>query len=165
MHGLGAKLRKLAGQAKICTPPGGEVIAKICVPGSIHTQYNSRLRLRYGRVISYMSHFSSRRLAAAATFHIGNFVAAAVNFGFLLLFLSPPLPATSSSSSSLCENLHSPPREMVQLLRKYALETSPVAALRKYALRQNHTIPVYPHATRPLTPPRARHTDAGPLYK
>ena len=30
MQGLGAKLRKLAGQAKICTPPGGEVIAKIC---------------------------------------------------------------------------------------------------------------------------------------
>ena len=31
MQGLGAKLRKLPGQAKICTPPGGEVIAKICV--------------------------------------------------------------------------------------------------------------------------------------
>ena len=31
MQGLGAKLRKLASQAKICTPPGGEVIAKICV--------------------------------------------------------------------------------------------------------------------------------------
>ena len=31
MQGLGAKLRKLPRQAKICTPPGGEVIAKICV--------------------------------------------------------------------------------------------------------------------------------------
>ena len=31
MHTLGAKLRKLPRQAKICTPPGGEVIAKICV--------------------------------------------------------------------------------------------------------------------------------------
>ena len=32
--------------------------------------------------------FSSRRLAAAATFHIGNFVAAAIKMiGFLLLFL------------------------------------------------------------------------------
>ena len=31
--------------------------------------------------------FSSRRLAAAATFHIGNFVAAAIKFGFHLLFL------------------------------------------------------------------------------
>ena len=29
MQGLGAKLRKLPGQAKICTPPGGEVVAKI----------------------------------------------------------------------------------------------------------------------------------------
>ena len=31
MQGLGARLRKLPRQAKICTPPGGEVIAKICV--------------------------------------------------------------------------------------------------------------------------------------
>ena len=30
MHALGANLRKLAGQAKICTPPGGAVVAKIC---------------------------------------------------------------------------------------------------------------------------------------
>ena len=30
MQGFGAKLRKLPGQAKICTPPGGDVIAKIC---------------------------------------------------------------------------------------------------------------------------------------
>ena len=28
---FGRKLRKLPRQAKICTPPGGEVIAKICV--------------------------------------------------------------------------------------------------------------------------------------
>ena len=34
MQGLGAKLRKLAGQAKICTPLGGEVIAKICTAAS-----------------------------------------------------------------------------------------------------------------------------------
>ena len=31
MQGLGAKLRKLASQAKICTQPGGEVVAKMCV--------------------------------------------------------------------------------------------------------------------------------------
>ena len=29
MQGLGARLRKLPGQAKICTPPGGEVIANM----------------------------------------------------------------------------------------------------------------------------------------
>ena len=34
MQGLAAKLRKLAGQAKICTPLGGEVIAKICIAAS-----------------------------------------------------------------------------------------------------------------------------------
>ena len=28
--GLGANLRKLSGQAKICTPPGGAMVAKIC---------------------------------------------------------------------------------------------------------------------------------------
>ena len=40
MQGLGAKLRKLAGQAKICTPLGGEVIAKICTAAS-------RVRVRH----------------------------------------------------------------------------------------------------------------------
>ena len=30
MHALGANLRKLASQAKICTPPGGALVAKIC---------------------------------------------------------------------------------------------------------------------------------------
>ena len=30
MHAIGANLRKLPGQAKICTPPGGAMVAKIC---------------------------------------------------------------------------------------------------------------------------------------
>ena len=30
MHAFGANLRKLQLQAKICTPPGGAMVAKIC---------------------------------------------------------------------------------------------------------------------------------------
>ena len=30
MHALGENLRKLLLQAKICTPPGGAMVAKIC---------------------------------------------------------------------------------------------------------------------------------------
>ena len=147
MQGLGAKLRKLPGQAKICTPPGGEVIAKICVLRSkdLYSRIETSLRTRHMSTI-----FSSRRLAAAATFHIGNFVAAAIKIiGFL--------PSSSSSpSSSPC------PSSLVSVggprLRKFALPTPrsghwPTcenmctgnltrSGLRKYALRQNHTIPV-----------------------
>ena len=61
----------------------------------------------------------------------------------------PPLPLSSSSCNflvflllTLCENLHSPPREMVQLA-KICTGNLTGSGLRKYALRQNHTIPVY----------------------
>ena len=108
--------------------------------------------------------FSSRRLAAAATFHIGNFVAAAIKIiGFL--------PSSSSSpSSSPC------PSSLVSVggprLRKFALPTPrsghwPTcenmctgnltrSGLRKYALRQNHTIPVCARRARRCLAPRAR---------
>ena len=67
-------------QAKICTPPGGEVIAKICVLR--HIPFSPL----------------SRRLAAAATFHIGNIVAAPLsNSGS---FSSSSSSSCSSSSSS-----------------------------------------------------------------
>ena len=63
MQGLGAKLRKLPGQAKICTPPGGEVIAKICVLRfkDLYSRIETSLRTRHMSTI-----FPSRRLAAAA---------------------------------------------------------------------------------------------------
>ena len=53
MQGLGAKLRKLPGQAKICTPPGGEVIAKICVLRS-KDLYS---RIDFATDASYVDHF------------------------------------------------------------------------------------------------------------
>ena len=56
MQGLGAKLRKLASQAKICTPPGGEVIAKICV-----LRYIPFFPLSPPSGGGYVSHRESRR--------------------------------------------------------------------------------------------------------
>ena len=55
MQGLGAKLRKLPGQAKICTPPGGEVIAKICVLRS-KDLYSVTCR-DFATGASYVDHF------------------------------------------------------------------------------------------------------------
>ena len=66
MQGLGAKLRKLPGQAKICTPLGGEVIAKICVLR--HIPFSPLSPPSGG---GYVSH--------------REIVAAAIKFGFLLL--------------------------------------------------------------------------------
>ena len=129
------------------------MIAKICVLRSkeIYTQY----RLRYRRVLIGPI-FPSRRLAAAATFHIGNYIS------------SPLLSnsGSSSSSSSLLECLraaclgtgqlacygigarsarlrkfaHSPPRD--GQLAKICTGNPTGSELRKYALCQNHTIPV-----------------------
>ena len=155
---FGRELRKLTRQAKICTPPGGEVIAKICVLRS--KDLYSRIDFATDGHIC-RQFFPLRRLAAAATFHIGNFVAAAIKIiGFL--------PSSSSSpSSSPC------PSSLVSVggprLRKFALPTPrsghwPTcenmctgnltrSGLRKYALRQNHTIPVWSHS-----PQHAPHT-------
>ena len=74
---FGRKLRKLTRQAKICTPPGGEVIAKICVLRS-KDLYSARHFSLHNKSSYVPCIISSRRLAAAATFHVGNFVAAAV---------------------------------------------------------------------------------------
>ena len=119
---FGRELRKLTRQAKICTPPGGEVIAKICVLRSKDLYILSQTLFATDKSSYVPCIISSRRLAAAATFHIGNFVAAAIKIiGFLLLFLLLFLVALLLTSPSrleprlrwgpVCENLHSPPRD------------------------------------------------------
>ena len=137
---FGRELRKLTRQAKICTPPGGEVIAKICVVRSKDLYSARHFSLQTSPHVPCI--ISSRSLAAAATFNVGNFVAAAVKFGFLLLFLSPPLPATSSSSSSSPSAKICTPHPEIWLLAKICTGNLTGSGLRKYALRQNHTIPV-----------------------
>ena len=141
------------------------MIAKICVLRSkeIYTQY----RLRYRRVLIGPI-FPSRRLAAAATFHIENYIS------------SPLLSnsGSSSSSSSLLECLRAACLGTGQLacygigarsarfVRKFALPT-PMANLRKYALE---TSPVANcenmHSAKIiLSPYRARaHTAVSILY-
>ena len=139
---FGRELRKLTRQAKICTPPGGEVIAKICVLRSKHL-YTQPDTFRYRQVlICPMCIISSRRLAAAATFHVGNFVAAAVcgQLGVLHGIGGARVGWARLRKFAL----HTPRYAHMANLRKYAAGNLSGSGLRKYALRQNHTIPVSP---------------------
>ena len=118
----------------------------VCSDLKIYTlsRVETSLRARHMSTI-----FSSRRLAAAATFHIGNFVAAAIKIiGFL--------PSSSSSpSSSPCPSslvsvggpfakICTPhPDKRYGQLAKICTGNLTGSGLRKYALRQNHTIPVW----------------------
>ena len=123
------KLGKLNVQAKICTPPGGAMLAKICIV------------------------LLACRLGAATFYRHDTLVTAAVQLGSLLVSL--PLSHTPSSPSSPSYPLLPPPR----YLRKFASLTPQItdlgptcenmhsgdilrSGLQKYALRQNHTIPV-----------------------
>ena len=76
MQGLGAKLRKLAGQAKICTPPGGEVIAKIC-NSHMCSDLDTLRPLATGSPHFFLSPPSGGGYVSQRD---GNFVAAAVQF-------------------------------------------------------------------------------------
>ena len=54
----------------------------------------------------------------------------------------PPPPRASSPLGPVCENLHSPPEIRYGQLAKICTGNLTGSGLRKYALRQNHTIPV-----------------------
>ena len=89
MHALGANLRKLPGQAKICTPPGGAVVAKICKLSHFSDRgfTNSPIQTRETVESTHLQNIIARRLGAATFYRRGNFVAGAVQFGSLLVFL------------------------------------------------------------------------------
>ena len=145
-------MRKLNVQAKICTPPGGEVIAKICVLRSkdLYSRIETSLRLR----TRHMSHFflSPPSGGGYVSHRELYFVAAAVKFGFLLLFLLFTRVLAGRMSGQLaCYGIGARSAR----LRKFALPTPTSgqlakictgnltgSELRKYALCQNHTIPV-----------------------
>ena len=131
MQGLGAKLRKLPGQAKICTPPGGEVIAKICVLRS-KDLYSRR---DFATDASYVDHFFLSPPSGGGYVSHREFRRRCYQNNRV----PPPLPPISSSSSpssspsSLVSvggpfaKICTPHPEISANLRKYALETSPVA--------------------------------------
>ena len=109
----------------------------VCSDLKIYTQPDT---FRYRQVlICPMHNFLSPPSGGGYVSH-RNFVAAAVKFGFLLLLflllflvvfllLTLLYPGASQGRAlvgPVCENLHSPPRDIANL-RKYALESSPVA--------------------------------------
>ena len=148
MHALGANLRKLPGQAKICTPPGGAVVAKICKLSHFSDRgfTNSPIQTRETVESTHLQNIIARRLGAATFYTRGNFVAGAVQFGSLLVFLLDLNFTSSPSSRALrgvfaCENLHSSSGQNGPTCENMHWRL-PGSGLRKYAHPQNHTIPV-----------------------
>ena len=123
------KLGKLNVQAKICTPPGGAMLVKICIV------------------------LLACRLGAATFYRHDILVTAAVQLGSLLVSL-PHLPYSLLPLLSFLSSPSCPTR----YLRKFASLTPQItdgptcenmhsgdilrSGLKKHALRQNHTIPV-----------------------
>ena len=140
---FGRKLRKLTRQAKICTPPGGEVIAKICVLRS-KDLYS---RIETGRALPRVrqhevrqSHIGCRAFEQPFGLRPLSLIA-----GFLLVLAGRMSGQLACYGTGACW----------ARLRKFALPTPRYgqlakictgnltgSGLRKYALRQNHTIPV-----------------------
>ena len=142
---FGRELRKLTRQAKICTPPGGEVIAKICVLRSKDLYCYSRRD--FATDASYVDHFFLSPPSGGGYVSHREFRRRCYQNNRVPPHLPPPLPRRPPP----------PPRASSPLgarLRKFALPTPRYgqlakictgnlsdSGLRKYALRQNHTIP------------------------